>query len=108
MRDLEILFIEDVDKVLSYPIHELEKDKSGYYKLNHTSNDIRQNFKEYVKKREHKYCFVINLENKILKHIYNDKVYTLKQVVENLYEFKDIEKTIDKPKSLTKKLDIPK
>ena len=91
MKDLKILFIEDVKKDLKLTIHELRKESNGYFSLHHAPIYVKENLAEYVLKNDAKFCYVITLENKILEVIYKDKVRILNPVVENLYKYKEIE-----------------
>ncbi len=104
MKDLKVLFIEDVSQPLCYTIYELKKQKNGYYTLNCAPEIVRKNLNENIKNEPKKYCYIITLENKIIEVIYRDKVHVLNQVVENLFEFKQPETKKQKSKTLSKKI----
>ena len=106
MKDLKVLFIEDVSQPLCYTIYELKKQKNGYYTLICAPKFVRKNLNENIENEPKKYCYVITLENKIIEIIYKEKVHVLKQIVENLYEFDkvEIENQKNKSKTLSKKI----
>lgn len=104
MKDLKILFIEDVSQPLCYTIYELKKQKNGYYTLECSPGFVRKKLNENIESEPKKYCYVITLENKIIEVIYKDKIHVLKQVLENLFEFKQSEIKKQKSKTLSKKI----
>ena len=91
--------------MLCYPIYDLKKDESGYYKIERNHFINKNNYKEYQENSYNEYCYTITPENKILERIYPDKIIELKMVVDNLYEFKNYENEISekKIKKLVKK-----
>ncbi len=108
MKDLKVLFIEDIDVPLCYTIYELKQQKNGYYTLNPAPQKIRNNLKNNIENEHQRYCYVVTLENRIIGVIYKEKIHTLKQVVQNLYEFDKIENknyTVQN-KTLSKKFKI--
>ena len=104
MKDLKVLFVEDVSQPLCYTIYELKKQKNGYYTLKGAPEFVRKNLNENIENEHRKYCYIITLENKIIEVIYKDKIHVLKQVLENLFEFKQSEIKKQKSKTLSKKI----
>lgn len=93
------MFINQIEDMLSYRIHELKKQDNGYYKLEHNYSINKKNYRDYQENTYNKYCYVITPENRILESIYPDKVVILKGVVDNLYEMKSMQNTIKKTPS---------
>lgn len=86
LRNLKILFVDDIDKNLKYPIYELRKNNNNYYELKSLPYVLKGNLKEYLLVNNSRLCYKITPENKLLEEIYSDKVVYLKYIVENNYE----------------------
>jgi len=99
LKNLKILYIDEIGELLPYTIHEFKKINDEYYTLHHSSLDVRRNLKKYKENTQKKYFYVITLENKILEVIYKENVVELEYVVDNVYKFKEKSKV----KTLKKK-----
>lgn len=86
MKNLKILFVDEIDKKLKYPIYELRKNKNNYYELKYLPCFIKGHLEEYLLTNNSRLCYQITNENKILEEIYSDKVIQLKYIVENNYK----------------------
>lgn len=90
MRNLKILFVDDLDKKLNYTIYELRKNKNNYYELKSLPFVLKGHLSEYLLDNNSRLCYQITHENQILEQMYPDKVVHLKFVVENNYEIDNI------------------
>ena len=88
MKDLNVIFVSDIGKILSYPVYRLVRLTPELYGLEGTkTKEISDNL-----------CHVITEENKILSTIYKDNVVSYKQIIKGIYK----EKELDNSKKLKK------
>ena len=106
LRNLCILFVEDIPKKLCYPIFELIlDDKNGYYKINTAHKEVKERPFDFFLQNPRNFCYIITMENQLLMHKYPEKVNVFLPVVEGLYMPLDCQyKGANKQKTLQTKM----